>query len=169
MYHRFFSCLHLAVGRHHRRRTSRCPHGLQISRVKVFLTDHMHTNSRIHHKLSSGSLVDAAGKYPFLRGRVECGLVFFWKLVRFFGNVPRLAISWRGELRWWWILTSIFPSGGPFFSPDTRLTQRGLCESYSSSQSQDFLHRVSPAKFSSLRIQCLWILRNTTQLWCTFS
>ena len=30
---RFFSCLHLAVGRHHRRRIRRCPHGLQLSRV----------------------------------------------------------------------------------------------------------------------------------------
>ena len=28
-YRGFFSCLHLAVGRHHRRRTSRCPHDLQ--------------------------------------------------------------------------------------------------------------------------------------------
>ena len=48
----FFSCLHLAVGRHHRRRTPRCPHGLQLRKVKVFLADHMHTSSGIHHKLS---------------------------------------------------------------------------------------------------------------------
>ena len=32
----FFSRLDLAVGRHHRRRTPRCPHGLQLSRVKVY-------------------------------------------------------------------------------------------------------------------------------------
>ena len=35
MFRGFFSCLHLAVGRHHRRRTSRCPHGLQLSRVSL--------------------------------------------------------------------------------------------------------------------------------------
>ena len=56
------SCLHLAVGRHHRRRNSRCPHGLQFGRVKVSFTDpcilapESTTNS-----LFSGSLVDAAG------------------------------------------------------------------------------------------------------------
>ena len=38
----FFSGLHLADGRHHRRRTPRCPHGLQLSRVKVSFTDHAH-------------------------------------------------------------------------------------------------------------------------------
>ena len=34
-----------AVDRHHRRRTSCFPHCLQLSRVKVFLTDQMHTRS----------------------------------------------------------------------------------------------------------------------------
>ena len=47
---RFFSGLHLAVGRHHRRRTPRCPHGLQLSRVKIFLADYVHARSRIYHK-----------------------------------------------------------------------------------------------------------------------
>ena len=41
-----------AVGRHHRRRTPWCPHGRQLRRVKVFLTDHMHTRPGINYKLS---------------------------------------------------------------------------------------------------------------------
>ena len=79
----FFPCSHLAVGRHHRRRTSRCPHGLQFGRVKVSLADNMHACSGIYYKLSflrlfsthsselaresstnslsSGLMVDAAG------------------------------------------------------------------------------------------------------------
>ena len=40
-----FSGLHLVVGRHHRRRSSRFPHGLQLSRDKVLLADQMHTSS----------------------------------------------------------------------------------------------------------------------------
>ena len=51
-YRCFFFCLHLAVGRRHRHRTPQCPHGLQLSRVKVSLADHMHTRSGIHHELS---------------------------------------------------------------------------------------------------------------------
>ena len=46
------TCWHLAVGHHHRRRTSRCPHGLQFGKVKVSLADHMHASPGIHHKLS---------------------------------------------------------------------------------------------------------------------
>ena len=37
IHRRFFSGLHLAVGRHHRRRIPR--YGLQLSRVEVFLND----------------------------------------------------------------------------------------------------------------------------------
>ena len=54
---------HLAVGRHHRRRIPRYPHGLHLDRVKVFLADHMHTSAGIHHKLSlsSGSFIYVTG------------------------------------------------------------------------------------------------------------
>ena len=41
IYRGFFSGLHLAVGRHHRRRIPRYPQGLQLGRVKVFLADHV--------------------------------------------------------------------------------------------------------------------------------
>ena len=42
------------------------------------------------NSLSSGSFVDAAGKYPFLRGKAECSLVFFFDLVNVFwqGSKP---------------------------------------------------------------------------------
>ena len=92
IYCRFFSCLHLAVGRHHRRRTSWCPHGLQLSRVKVFLADHVHTRSWINYKLSFLRLFCwRSQEYPFLRGKVECSLVCFFELVNVFGNIPSLA------------------------------------------------------------------------------
>ena len=61
IYRRFFSRLHLAVGHHHRRRTPRCPHRLQPSRVKVLLTICILAPESTTNSLSSGSFVDAAG------------------------------------------------------------------------------------------------------------
>ena len=74
----FFSCLHLAVGRHHHRRTAPCPHGLHLSRVKVSLADHMHTSSGIRYKLtlSSCSFVDAAGSTHSSAGEKNVALSF---------------------------------------------------------------------------------------------
>ena len=62
MYRGFFFCLHLAVGRHHRRRILRCLQGLQLGSVKVFLAHHMHTWLRNlpTNSLSSCFIVDAA-------------------------------------------------------------------------------------------------------------
>ena len=42
IFRRLFFCEHLAVGRHHRRRTFRDPYGFQFSKVKVFPADHVH-------------------------------------------------------------------------------------------------------------------------------
>ena len=91
VYRRFFSGLHLAVGRHHRRRTSRCPHGLQLSRVKVLLADHMHTRSWIHHKLSALRLFCwRSREYPFLFGKVAA-LSFSLNLYMFLARFRSLA------------------------------------------------------------------------------
>ena len=98
MYRRFFSCLHLAVGRHHRRRTPRYPHGLQLGRVKVFLADHTHTRSWIYHKLSFFPLFYWGNRqYTFFREWVECSFVLFFEpdnvlMVLYF---PAYLLTWR--------------------------------------------------------------------------
>ena len=80
------------VGRHHRRRTPWCPHCRQLSRVTVLLTDHMHTRSWINYKLSFFRLSCwRSREYPFLRGKIECSLVFFFELVHVLGKIPRLT------------------------------------------------------------------------------
>ena len=82
VYSGFFVCSHLAVGRHHRRRISRYPHGLQLSRVKVLLTDHMHTRSGINHKLSFlQPSCWGTWENPLLCKREECSLVVRFELV----------------------------------------------------------------------------------------
>ena len=92
IYRRFFIRSDSAVGRHHRRRTPWCPHGRQLSRVTVFLTDHMHTRSWINYKLSFLWLMCWRNrKNPFLRGKMECSLVFFFELVHVLGKIPRLT------------------------------------------------------------------------------
>ena len=77
-YRDFFSGLHLAVGRHQRRRSPRYPHGLQLGRVKVFLADHMHTSSGVYLKLS------------FFR--LFCWR-FFFELLNVFSYIPCLALG----------------------------------------------------------------------------
>ena len=183
LYRGFFSGLHLAVGRHHRRRTPRCPHGLQLSRVKVSFTDHMHTRSWNYHKLSFLRLVCwRSREYPFLRGKIEYSLVFFCELVHVFGKIPSLAsgtsllsfsLFMGPVLKFHSVGTSLMRNFDIYFSqrrsflfPDTRLTLHGLCESYSLNWFQDFLHRVL-LRLSTLRNECIWILWYTTQLWYT--
>ena len=69
-----------------------CPHGLQLSRVKVFLTDHMHTRSWIKCKFSFLRLFGwRSREYPFLRGPVQWSIVFFFELVKILRNIPSLA------------------------------------------------------------------------------
>ena len=58
----------------------------------------------------------------------------------------------------------VFPNDGPFFS---RILA-WLGESNFSNFVQDFLHRVSPKLFCSLRNECIRVLRYTTQLWYAF-
>ena len=55
-----------------------------------------------------------------------------------------------------------------FLFPNTRLAHRGLSESNFSNSVQDFLHRVSPKLFGSLRNECIRLLWYTTQLWYAF-
>ena len=103
----FFSCL--AVGRHHRRRTPWCPHGLQLSRVKVLLTDHMHTRSWINHKLSFLRFYGGCGRHnPLIGGRMECSFVLVFELVNMSGKIPCLvagasllsfSLFWRPVLK----------------------------------------------------------------------
>ena len=123
MYCRFFQCSHLAVGCHRRRRTPRCPHGRQLSRVKVFLTDHMHTRQ--------DSLGEALGRTHFFVGEKNVALSFSLSLFLFLARSQALlwahrccrpvsscdrssnsgayGLRWRGT-------TSVFPYDGPFFS-----------------------------------------------------
>ena len=184
IYCRFFSGLHLAVGRHQRRRTPRCPHGLQLSRFKVFLADRMHTRSWINYKLPFLQLFCwRSREHQFLCGRVECRLVFFFELANVFDKVPSPAsgtsllsfsLSVGPVLKFHSVGTSLMRSFDIYFSqrwsflfPDTRMTQRRLRESYPLSWFQDFLHRVS-LRLSTLRNECIWILWYTNQLWYTF-
>ena len=81
------------LARHHHRRTPWCPHVLQLSRVKVFLTGPL----CIVAPESTGKLPFLrlfcwrSREYPFLRGKVECSLVFFFELVYVFFKIPSLA------------------------------------------------------------------------------
>ena len=145
----------------------------------------MHTRSRIHHNtLLLPVLLLTRWEYPFFRGRVECSFVFFFEHVFVFGKVPCLASGtsllsfslFMGlVLKSQSVGTSLmrifdlyFSKRWSFLFPDTCLTQRRLSESYSSNRSQDFLHRVSPGLFSSLRNQCFRVLRDATRLWFNF-
>ena len=136
---RFFSCLHLAVGRHHRRWTPRCPHGLHLRRVKFSLAYHVHTRSGINCKLSFIRLFCWRSlEYSFLRGKVECSLVFFFELVYVFGKIPSLAsgtsllscsLFMGPVLKFHSVGTSLMRNFDIYFSqqwsflfPDTRLT-----------------------------------------------
>ena len=58
----------------------------------VCLTDRMHTRSWINNKLSFFRLFCwRSREYPFLRGRVECSLVFFCELINEKRKIPSLA------------------------------------------------------------------------------
>ena len=87
-----FFCQHFAVGRHHRRRTPRFHHGLQLSRAKVFLTDHMHACSWINYKLSFLRLFCCTQQStPFFPREEECSFVLFFELENVFSKIPSFA------------------------------------------------------------------------------
>ena len=184
IYRRFFICSHLAVGRHHRRRTPWCPHGLHLSRVKVFLTDHMHSRSWINHKLSLLQLSCwGTWENPHFCRREECSLVVRFELVNIFGKIPSLALGtsllsfslFMGlVLKIHCVGTSLmlryfdicFSQRWSFLFPDTCVTQLGLSESNSLNCVQDFLHRVSPKLFHSLRSECIGVLWKPNPRFC---
>ena len=179
---RFFIRAHLAVGRHHRPRTPWCPHGLQLSRGKVFLTDHMHTRSWINHKLSFLQLLCwRSQEYPFVHGKVECRLVFFFELVCVFRKIPRLASGtsllsfslFVGPiLEFESVGTSLmlrfdlhFPSDGPLLSRILEWRSVDLLNRALWIEFKTFCIGVSPKLFCSLRCECIRALWHTTQLW----
>ena len=92
-----FSCLHLAVGRHHRRRIPRHPHGLQLGRVKVFIAHHMHTLApeSATNSLPSCFIVDAAGKLHSSVGEKNVALSFSLRLYMFLARFHALPRAHR--------------------------------------------------------------------------
>ena len=154
IHRRFFSCLHVAVGRHHRRRIPRHPRGLQLSRVQVSLADHMHSRSGIHHKLSFFGVYSGCGRfYPLLRRSIECSFVFSFELACFWqGSKPCLgasllscSLSGRSLLKFHCVGTSLmrnfdlsFTKRWSFIFSDVCLTHCSSRELYSSSWSQHF-------------------------------
>ena len=184
IYLRLFIRSHLAVGRHYRRRTPWCPHGRELSRVKVFVTDHMHTRTGINYKLSLSRLSWwGTWENQLLCRWEECSPVVLFELVYIVGKIPSLALGtsllssslFVGPiLEFWSVVTSLtridfcFSQRWSFLFPDTRLTLRELSESNFSNCVQDFLHRVSPKLFCSLRNECIRVLSYTTPLWYAF-
>ena len=134
--------------------------------------------------LSSSFFVDATRSTHFSAGEWNAALVFLLELLHFFGKVPRLAsgtsllsisLFMGPVLKFHSARTSLMRNFDTYFSkrwsflfPDTCLTKRGLSEPYFSNRSQDFLHRVSPGLFASLRNQRIRVLRGATQLWYNF-
>ena len=115
---------------------------------------------------------------------MQCSFVFFNELVNVFVQIPSLAsgasllsfsLFMGPVLKFHRVGTSLMRIFDLYFSKlwsvlfqDTCLTLRGLSESYSLIWFQDFLHRVSPGLFSSLRNQCFRVLRDATQMWYNF-
>ena len=121
-----------APRRHHHHRTSRCPHGLQLSRLRSFLlTICILAPKSTTYSLSSGSFVDVTG-VPILprASRMQLGLSLW--ACKCFGKVPSLApgtsllsfnLFMGPALKFHSVGTSpmknfdlYFPSDGPFFS-----------------------------------------------------
>ena len=95
----FFSCQHLAVGRHHRRRTPQCPRGLSFGRIKVFLADQMHARSGVHYKLSFLRFyVGCCLHNPLVGRRIESSFVLFFELVKCLARFNALLRAHRSCL-----------------------------------------------------------------------
>ena len=182
----FFSCLHLAVGRHHRRRILGIPHDLQIGRVKVSLAHHMHTCSGVHYKLSFLRVYGGCGQHdPLIGGRLECSLVFIFELVYVFGKVPCLAsgasllstsLFLRPILKFHSIGTSLMRNFDLFFPSDGLLFSRTLawrivnCVNRTRRIDPKTLRlAVFPILLAVRKSWWLWVLRDTSQSWYSFS
>ena len=82
--------------RHHRRRTPRCPHSLQLSRVKVSIADHEHTRSRIHYKFPFFQFfADAAGKLLSSVSEENVASSFSLSLQIFFASLHASQLAHR--------------------------------------------------------------------------
>ena len=172
----FFSCLHLAVGHHQRRKIPRCSRGLQLSRVEVFLADHMHTSWILPQSLFPPALLLMQPGVPNLPRVSRMQPCFFFELVCVFSYRPCFAsgasllsftLFLRSVLKFHSVGTALtrnfeyFSKRWSLIFPDTCLTWRRLCESYSSNWSQNFLHRVFHRLCVSLRFQWFWVLRHS--------
>ena len=92
VYRCLFFCQHFVVGCPDHRRIFRYPHGLEFGFVEVFLADHVHACSRIHHKLSFNGVYCGCGRHnPLFGRRIECGFLLFFELANSFGKIPCLA------------------------------------------------------------------------------
>ena len=109
--------------------------------LRSLVTDHMHTSSGIHHKLSFLGRLN-----PLLNKRVKCSLVLVrFELVHILGKIPKpllrahrcclSASSWRPVLKFHSVETSLIRNFGLYFSKrwsfvvsDVCLTQRRVRE-----------------------------------------
>ena len=75
----------------------RCPHGLQFSRVEVYLADHIHTRSGIPPQtlFPPVSVVDAAGTIHLSVGEKNVALSFSLSFVNTFGKIPSMPCRGR--------------------------------------------------------------------------
>ena len=136
------------------------------------------------NSLSSCSLAEALGRTHFSASEKNVALSFAFELVFIFGQIPSLALGTSfvsfclfvgPTLDFDSVRTSLMSrfdlyvsKRWSFLFPDTRVTLRGLRESNSLNCVQDFLDRVSPKLFRSLRSECIRVLWYTTQLWYAF-
>ena len=81
--------------RNNRRWASLCSHGLQLSRVEVFLADHMHTPESATNSLSSGSFGDAAWSTHSSSGKKNAALSFSLSLFQFLARFQALLRAHR--------------------------------------------------------------------------
>ena len=70
--------LHFSIGGYNRRRTSRCRHGFQLSGIQVLflLIICIDAPESTTNSLSSGLIVDGAGKHQFSEGEKNAVLFF---------------------------------------------------------------------------------------------
>ena len=128
------------------------------------------------NSLSSGFIVDAAGKTHSSEGKLECSLFRFFKLVDLLGKFPRvsagasllsLSLLLKSVLKFHSVRTSLmkkcdlyFIQRWTFVFSDVCLMQHSSCESYSSNWPQNFW-ALPRNRYRFLRLSVLW---HATQL-----